>query len=183
MDKIATKRLLLRPLKNDDSLDVFEYAKLENVGPDAGWTPHKSLEESKRVLEWMIGTNEVYAIYHQEDEKVIGTIGLHKKDYPMHQAEIGYVLHPLYWNRGYMTEAVTALITYVFEETDITLLHCAHFNDNERSQRVINKSGFNKVKEELKTITLYGFSITKQSVKYELPKANYERKMLPWQQH
>ncbi|MDY0210008.1 MAG: GNAT family N-acetyltransferase [Acholeplasma sp.] len=182
MDKIVTKRLALRALSMNDCQDVFEYAKLDSVGPQAGWQPHKSLEETKRITEWMISTKEVYGIQHLEDEKIIGTIGLHRKDYLSTEGEIGYVLNPQYWHKGYMHEAVVALIIAAFEQFGIEKLYCAHFSDNEKSMNVIKKAGFKKVKEEIKKITLYGFEIVKTSVKYELDKSHYERKLLPWQQ-
>ena len=47
---IYTDRLILRPLSLDDANDMFEYAKLPNVGPNAGWEPHRSVYETTAVI-------------------------------------------------------------------------------------------------------------------------------------
>ena len=47
---IETERLILRKWTNEDAESLFEYAKNPNVGPMAGWPPHKSVEESREVI-------------------------------------------------------------------------------------------------------------------------------------
>ena len=45
MKPIETERLLLRPWRLEDAADMYAYAKNPNVGPNAGWKPHESVEE------------------------------------------------------------------------------------------------------------------------------------------
>ena len=59
-----------------------------------GWQPHKTEEETKKVLEWMIKSKEIWAIVLKESGKTIGSIGLHKKEHKDGEREIGYVLNP-----------------------------------------------------------------------------------------
>ena len=47
---METKRLILREIKESDFVDMYEYAKLPNVGPVAGWAPHKRLGETKAII-------------------------------------------------------------------------------------------------------------------------------------
>lgn len=47
---LHTERLLLRPWTEADAESLFEYAKDPDVGPIAGWPPHKSIEESRNVI-------------------------------------------------------------------------------------------------------------------------------------
>ncbi len=56
--------------------------------------------------------------------------------------EIGYVLSKDYWGMGLMPEAVKAAIKYAFEELNVDVLLCGHFNFNLKSKRVIEKCGF-----------------------------------------
>ena len=42
---METKRILLRPWRDDDAAALFKYASDPEVGPRAGWPPHKSMEE------------------------------------------------------------------------------------------------------------------------------------------
>ena len=46
---LHTERLILRPWTEDDAASLYEYAKDPEVGPIAGWPPHKSVGESKDV--------------------------------------------------------------------------------------------------------------------------------------
>ena len=47
---LTTERLVLRPWTETDAESLFEYAKDPDVGPIAGWPPHKSVEESLNVI-------------------------------------------------------------------------------------------------------------------------------------
>ena len=50
MKNLETDRLLLRKFRESDSKDLFEYAKSELVGPNAGWKPHENEDESKNII-------------------------------------------------------------------------------------------------------------------------------------
>ena len=76
---LQTKRLILRPFTIDDVDDLFDYAKLDTVGPKAGWGVHKDKKFSKSIIEMFNNSEEVLAIYHIKDKKVIGSIGIHQK--------------------------------------------------------------------------------------------------------
>ena len=47
---IETDRLILRPWLDSDAEALFRYASDPDVGPHAGWPPHKDIEESRRVI-------------------------------------------------------------------------------------------------------------------------------------
>ena len=48
---LKTERLTLRPWRQSDLEDFFEYASVDGVGQMAGWIPHASLEESQMILD------------------------------------------------------------------------------------------------------------------------------------
>ena len=50
MKRLETNRLILRDLKLSDLDHFYQYAKKENIGPMAGWHPHRSIEESEMIL-------------------------------------------------------------------------------------------------------------------------------------
>ena len=102
MDTLETERLILRKFYISDVYDVYKYAISPNVGPDAGWEPHKDKEETMAVILEFISSKEVWAIVKKESNKVIGSIGLHKDvKREMENAKmIGYVLAEDYWGRG-----------------------------------------------------------------------------------
>lgn len=104
MKELITDRLILREWKKNDSKDLYEYAKCELVGPNAGWAPHKNEEESKEIIKGFIKNQDTYAIVLKSEDKVIGGIGLHKRKpsdslVDLNQREIGYVLNPKYWGK------------------------------------------------------------------------------------
>ena len=81
MKPIETERLLLRPWRLEDAADMYAYAKNPNVGPNAGWKPHESVEESKAILESWIHSDEEkdnWAIVPKETGRACGSIGLHQ---------------------------------------------------------------------------------------------------------
>ena len=142
---LETKRLLIRDLTYQDLDALYNYAKRPMIGPMAGWKPHQDKAESKLVLEWMIKSNEVYAITPKETNQLIGTIGLHirKKEHErLHIREIGYALSNDYWGVGIMPEAVHAIIKYGFETMQLKKILVGHMTSNLQSKRVIEKCGF-----------------------------------------
>ena len=160
MKEIITDRLIIRPWKISDSSDLYEYAKSELVGPNAGWKPHKSEEESREIINMFISNNDSYAIVLKSENKVIGGIGLHNRKpdaalKDLEQREIGYVLNPKYWGNGYMPEAVNTLIDYGLNKMNLDLIWCGHYDFNNNSKRVNEKCGFKykfKRKENLKML-------------------------------
>lgn len=144
---LKTDRLTLRPWRESDLPDFYEYARVDGVGQMAGWKPHRDLEESRRILDMFIAGKKVFALEH--GGKVIGSLGIEEyseKNYPELAdkvgREIGYVLSKDYWGRGLMPEAVKAVINWLFEEEKLDFIICGHFDHNSRSRRVIEKCGF-----------------------------------------
>lgn len=77
------------------------------------------------------------------DDKVIGSIGVFRCDNIHYRtAEMGYYIGEPYWGHGYMTEAVSQICDYVFENTDIIRIFAEPFAYNTASCRVLEKSGF-----------------------------------------
>ena len=148
MEQFETQRLRLRPWRKEDLEDFHRYCKDPEVGPNAGWKPHESLEESWSILEgWLTPTeeDEIWCVEEKASGKAVGSIGLHKEDrrpgVPACKM-LGYVLARPCWGKGYMTEAVAPIIDHAFRREKLRLLSVNHFTFNDRSRRVIEKSGF-----------------------------------------
>lgn len=145
--RIETERLILRPWRETDLEDFFEYASVPGVGEMAGWKHHGSIEETKTILGFFIRDKKTFALELKENGKVIGSLGLEELDPDPVEGEkqgreIGYVLSKDYWGRGLMPEAVRAVIAYCFGVLGYDYLTCGHFARNDRSRRVVEKSGF-----------------------------------------
>jgi len=143
---IETERLIIRPWRQTDLADLYEYASVDGVGQMAGWAPHESIEVSQMILDMFIREQKTFALELKENSKVIGSLGLEElRPDPVidgYGREIGYVLSKDYWGRGLMTEAVNAVINYCFNVLKYDYLTCSHFLRNDRSRRVIEKTGF-----------------------------------------
>lgn len=144
MQAIETSRLLLRDWRRSDMEDVYAYSSQPEVGANAGWAPHISKRQTKEVLRAFFVMQEVWAIQHKEEQRVIGSIGLHAAPHIKGIAarELGYALAPQYWNLGYMTEAVSAVLKYAFEKMELDRICAGHFPHNHRSEKVLLKCGF-----------------------------------------
>ena len=141
---IETERLRLRMWTKKDAQDFFAYANSPNVGPNAGWRPHQTVSDSKLVITNYFWRNMVWAIEHKEDGKVIGSIALTDDKFRayVNSKELGYSLSEDYWGKGIMTEAASRMIKYAFEELELDVLMITTGEENQRSQRVIDKCGF-----------------------------------------
>ena len=144
---LNTERMTLRPWRESDLQDFYEYASVDGVGQMAGWKPHETLEESRTILGHFIRGNHVIVLEYQG--KVIGSLGIEKYNEahypelaPYQGREIGYVLSRDYWGRGLMPEAVQRVIQWLFEEEKLDFILVGHFDWNRQSQRVIEKCGF-----------------------------------------
>ncbi len=148
---LSTERLILRPWMLSDAEDMFEYAKDPDVGPMAGWLPHKDIEESRRVIKGFIKGRFTFAI--EFEGRVIGSIGIEPYDevdctefVNTRARMLGFVLSRDYWGRGIMPEAAEEVIRYCFEEMRMDILLCGYYPRNSRSARVQEKCGFRHYK-------------------------------------
>lgn len=176
MKTLETERLILRPFTLNDLDDFFEYCSLETVGPNAGWAAHHSKEFSKKIIENFIEKDDVLALFHKKDKKVIGSIGLHKKneDDLGEYYEIGYVLSTPYEGQGLMTETVRKVIEHAFNDLNLDIIYCGHFIENSKSRRVIEKCYFKYIGNRTYKSVDFG---DKESKFYSLSKEDYTKYM------
>lgn len=145
MKQIETERLLLRGFRMEDAEDLFCYACRAEVGPSAGWTPHRTIEDSRDYLRSCIPNMDCWAIVLKETGHVIGSIGLHDTELgakKLVRKELGFVLSPEHWHKGLMQEAAGAILAYAFTELAIDIVVVTHFIDNHASRNTIAALGF-----------------------------------------
>ena len=144
---LETRRLFLRPFRDDDAGDVFEYARDPRVGPIAGWPSHASQTESLEIIRTVFSWPGVFAMELRDTGKVIGSVGF-VGGHPAGELpgcpddEVGYAMHPACWGGGFMPEAVEAVLEYGFTKLGLRRIWCGHYAGNWRSCRVIGKCGF-----------------------------------------
>lgn len=142
--QLETERLILRNWSLKDAQDLYEYAKDPDVGPNAGWQPHRSVYDSSFIIRNIFKSNSTWAIEEKSTGKVVGSIGLDKDMYRegINSREMGYSLAKRCWGQGYMPEAAGRIIEYAFEDLKLDILMIKTATTNFRSQRVIEKKNF-----------------------------------------
>ena len=148
---LTTERLTLRPWRESDLPDFYEYARVDGVGQIAGRNPHRNVEESSMILGSFIKHKKTFALEYKG--KVIGSLGIEEyseENYPeldvLQGREIGFVLSKAYWGQGLMPEAVKPVIGWLFSEEKLDFIIVGHFDRNTQSKRVIEKCGFRYIK-------------------------------------
>ena len=144
---LKTNRLILRKWKDTDAEDLFEYAKDPDVGPIAGWLPHRSVEESLYVIKNVLNGAECYAVCEKENEKAIGAIELRLNGHTDmterdDECELGFWLGKPFWGRGYIPEAAAEIIRHGFEDLGMQTIWCGYYDGNQKSKRAQEKIGF-----------------------------------------
>ena len=147
MSNLETDRLILRSWTEADAESLYEYAKDPDVGPIAGWPPHKSVEESLDVIRNVFNGKECYAICEKENGKAIGAIELKLNGHTDmterdDECELGYWLGKPFWGRGYMPEAAREILRHGFEDIGMNTIWCGYYDGNLKSKRVQEKVGF-----------------------------------------
>ncbi|HKK96295.1 MAG TPA: GNAT family protein [Anaerovoracaceae bacterium] len=145
METLETKRLILRAWNIDDAKALYEYAKHPDVGPHAGWKPHESVEESSKILKEILLPAEAWAVIYKETDEIIGNIALETDRIRpgVLSKELGYGLKHEWWGKGIITEASKEVIRFGFEDLNLEIIAIHTSEVNKRSQRVIEKCGFN----------------------------------------
>jgi len=144
---METDRILLRPWRESDAEALFKYASDPDVGPRAGWPPHKSVEESLQIIKSVFNTPTMWAVELKETAEAIGCVGylpasVSNLQIPDDQCEVGYWIGKPYWGRGICTEALRLVIDYCFNVNHYTVLWGDFFPSNPASGRVMTKCGF-----------------------------------------
>lgn len=145
MTRLETDRLLLREITFDDAADMYEYAKNPNVGPRAGWTPHKDISETQMIISTLFSNKEwQWGIVMKDTGRLIGSIGVvpdPKREHNPNAFMLGYAMGEEYWGRGIMTEAARAVTEYVFSFDFVLLISAYCFPYNIGSRRIMEKIG------------------------------------------
>ena len=150
---METERILLRPWRESDAEALFKYASDPEVGPRAGWPPHKNVEESLGIIRTVFGTETMWAVELKETSEAIGCVGYlpasaSNLKIENDQCEVGYWIAKPYWGKGICTEAMRLVVDYCFHVKGFTVLWGDYFPENPASGRVMEKCGFVDTGEE-----------------------------------
>ena len=144
---IETERLILRRLTLDDAPVAYEnWCSSDAVCKYVVWKKHKNVEETKELFKMWVEQYEDnktfrWIVQLKENNDLLGTIDVQKKFINDETCEIGYCYSEKYWNKGYGTEALKAVVKYLFEECDAKVVCADHLDRNPASGEVMKKAG------------------------------------------
>ncbi|MCX6314685.1 MAG: GNAT family N-acetyltransferase [Sphingobacteriales bacterium] len=146
--EISTARLQLRRITAADAAEILELrasdAVMRYIDKEKAKTIEDALAWVKMVDDALVAEESLpWAISLKEDTTVlIGTIAYGRFIKQHYRAEVGYMLHPRYWNQRIMSEALEAVIDYGFNTIQLHSIE-AHINPgNMGSSTLLEKAGF-----------------------------------------
>ncbi len=147
LPELNTPRLTLRALRPSDAPAIFQYFSLDEVTEFYDLETFTCVQEAEHLLQtwqnrFLAQTSMRWGLTLKgEDERVIGTCGLHSFSLENSRAEMGYELHPEFWQQGLMSEAIIALLQYGFTVLDLHRLEAFIDPVNDASAALLSKVG------------------------------------------
>ncbi|MGG5570055.1 GNAT family N-acetyltransferase [Myroides odoratimimus] len=146
---IETERLYLRHTEPNDIDTVFSLLSNSEVMKYIPAPLAQTTEEAKQYISSLDKRMEdkeciSWAIELKEEKIMIGTIGLYRMKLEHHRTEVGYMSLPDFNGRGYITEALKAVIEYAFHSLQFHSLEAVIDPNNIGLQKVLEKCGFEK---------------------------------------
>ena len=144
MPDLMTPRLRLRKLNMRDAQDIYRYSRDPEVARHVLWEAHRSIGDSRAYLRYMLRRYRSHepaswGIELIETGRIIGTIGFMWVQEDNAAAEVGYSLARDCWGRGFMTEALRAVIQYGFDHMSLNRIEAQHETTNPASGAVMRK--------------------------------------------
>ncbi|WP_044338619.1 GNAT family N-acetyltransferase [Rossellomorea aquimaris] len=144
---LETDRLILRKLELDDIQSVFDHwISDERISDNRVSAAHKTVDETKERVKKIVRGYESKAFCHwgielKEEGELIGEIDLYDFDHSTGNCEVSYSLGFNWWNKGYGTEALKAVVEFAFVHMNVHKISAAHNTDNPASGRIMEKAG------------------------------------------
>ena len=146
---LETERLLLREITHDDAEGIFACFSNDDVIRFYGQEKVENIKQAEQFVEFFSKSYTEkkgvrWGIERKGNQGIIGTIGFNALSMKHKRGEIGYEIHPEQWRKGYTLEAVSSVLQYGFGELGLTRIGAVVFIDNEASNKLLSKVGFQK---------------------------------------
>jgi ribosomal-protein-alanine N-acetyltransferase len=173
---LETDRLLLRRIDPSDADVILALRGNPELMKYIPRPLAKTKEDALAFIEmidtnWETNTAITWSITLKEDSTTIGNIGYYRIQPENHRAEIGYMALAEYHGKGYVTEAIQALLRYGFEQMQLHSVEAVIDPNNIASERVLQKNGFVKEAHLIENEMWNGTFL--DTVIYSLLKRNY----------
>ncbi len=144
---LPTRRLLLRQIQEADAGALFVFKSDALVTSSYGQEPHQSQEDSLALIRRLQADYDrrdvlFWCLTLKDQDQMIGECTFWNFDAGFQCAEIGYELHPAYWQQGIMAEALSAVLDYGFNEIGLHRVEAVPLAVNQPSHAILLKLGF-----------------------------------------
>ncbi len=167
---LATKRLRLRRFTHDDDAALFELFSHPEVTRYWSAPPFTQMLQAEKRIDEALGhyaadTAYPLAVVRIDDDRMIGNCTLWNFHRQNRRAEVGYALVRAYWGKGYMHEAMGAMVDFAFREMQLHRLEADIDPRNVASAKTLERLGFQRegvlrerwiVGDEISDSALYG---------------------------
>lgn len=148
---LITRRLQISPVTRNDLVDIHELHSLPEIDRYNTLGIPEDISETRQILTDWIAKQKTenckqftFKIELAQPHAFLGLIGLKLKTEKFKSGEIWYKLHSNFWNKGYATEALSALIKFGFNDLRLHRIEAGCAVENTSSIRVLEKVGMTR---------------------------------------
>ncbi|MBR0622144.1 GNAT family N-acetyltransferase [Bacillus pumilus] len=147
---LASKNLLLKKVDEHHLPELFSIYDNDTVFQYCGIIPKHNLQTVKKMIahferDYTKKSRVKWGIFQKgKPHTLVGIIETMDLNQKVNAVTIGYFLAEEHWGKGIATEAVSTLVTFLFEEIDINRIQAEVMPANEVSKKVLLKNGFIK---------------------------------------
>lgn len=146
--RLSSTRFDLVEIKESHMNDIFQLYSDTNVTEYFDLLPLENMNEAEKEIKFYqnrFQNNEGirWGISFKGSSQIIGTLGFNKI-VNRHKASLGYDLQSKHWGKGFMTEALTTIITYAFDKLNIIRIEAEVMQGNIGSEKLLTKLKFHK---------------------------------------
>jgi ribosomal-protein-alanine N-acetyltransferase len=143
---IQTDRLTLVEIGQEHLGDIFKLFSDTRVTQFYNVVTLTKESEAQKIIDWfqnryIENAGIRWGISLKGHDNIIGTIGFNNFT-RRHRANIGFDLQPDFWNNGYLSEALKAVIKFGFRNLDLNRIEAEVMQGNIASEKVLAKMGF-----------------------------------------
>ena len=144
---LETERLLLTEIKDEDAKRYHDIRTNSRVIKFMDRDPDKDVEETlkklREITKARLENKSVnWGLRQKTTGEMIGDLGIWRLDNKHFRGEIGYSMHPDFYGKGLMTEALNRVLDYAFQDAKFHSLEANTHPDNERSIALLKRVGF-----------------------------------------
>ncbi len=148
--ELETERLVIRSPSVEDAPQLQEaiIETIETLSPWMPWADHlPTLDESEEScrnaeVDFQKGSDHRFHLFLKDSLTFVGGSGLHRIDWTVPKAEIGYWVRTSCSSKGYITEAVEGICRYAMEELKMNRVEIRMNSNNLKSRRIPERLGF-----------------------------------------